>query len=343
MINETPPARIEGTPLLDCLAPQSARDALADLILVNRESIQLAWRAEISESHDLPIKRSYDSAVALGFSLCQDVLRNGSNCGTAQVVEHFSRPEDPRDGALLRLQSVIDTMSAAMSPVVVQNYSNSTKRINEALGLLLFAEEVAGMLVRRAACQAGLSQPPEYGTDRGYHAALPELPVPRTSLKLVCAADVPVPEGRPVYIREPLDGARLRRAVGVAARNIGLGQASTEDLSLAVGEAASNVLKHAGEGCAHVWCKGCTVYVRIADQGDGIAEEVLPHALMPGWSSETSLGMGFTLMLEMADALWLATGSTGTTICIEKSRLNEQSWPSTHVGPLQPSPEGAAA
>jgi anti-sigma regulatory factor (Ser/Thr protein kinase) len=137
---------------------------------------------------------------------------------------------------------------------------------------------------------------------------------------LVRAEDVPAPNGLPLHIREPLDGARVRRAVAFAAKAAGLGPSCTEDLCLAAGEAASNVLKHAGEGCAHIWHDGPTVYVRISDSGNGISAEDIPKALKPGWSSEVSLGMGFTLMMEMADALWLATGATGTTICIEKSQ-----------------------
>jgi hypothetical protein len=62
------------------------------------------------------------------------------------------------------------------------------------------------------------------------------------------------------------------------------------------------------------------VFVKVRDFGGGIDISDLPRAtLAPGWSSEVSLGMGFTLMLEMADVLWLATSGEGTTICIEKS------------------------
>jgi hypothetical protein len=61
------------------------------------------------------------------------------------------------------------------------------------------------------------------------------------------------------------------------------------------------------------------VYVFVADTGRGITLENLPKALTPGWSSEPSLGMGFTLMLEMSDAIWLSTGAFGTTLCVEKS------------------------
>lgn len=339
MINDIPPARLGKTPPPDRLAPQDARDALADLLILHRAAIESTWLAVLRDSPGHPSAEASQEAIDFGFALCQTVLRHGDARATSRVIEHLGCSGTLRFGTAARLQLVINTMCSAMSPIVAAELSNSTELLQEAISLLLYAEDVSAALVSHSLGQFVVAHP--HHSDAAPHGDGPNL-VPfsgQDCLKLVCAEDVPAPEGRQVHLREPIDGARLRRAVALAAQEIGLGQSGMEDLSLAVGEAASNVLKHAGEGCAHVWCKGHTVYVRITDQGGGIAADDLPKALLPGWSSEVSLGMGFTLMLEMADALWLATGSTGTTICIEKTRRGGPAGPaspdvSAKAGPL---------
>ena len=37
-----------------------------------------------------------------------------------------------------------------------------------------------------------------------------------------------------------------------------------------------------------------------------------------GFSTKVSLGMGYTIMLELADRLWLATSPAGTVLQLEK-------------------------
>ncbi len=58
--------------------------------------------------------------------------------------------------------------------------------------------------------------------------------------------------------------------------------------------------------------------VRVSDTGHGIDALQLPHAtLMRGYSTRSSMGLGFTLMHEMSDRLCLATDSAGTTLILE--------------------------
>ena len=55
--------------------------------------------------------------------------------------------------------------------------------------------------------------------------------------------------------------------------------------------------------------------VRVSDEGHGIDAMQLPHAtLMRGYSTRSSMGLGFTLMHEMSDRLCLATDPEGTTL-----------------------------
>ena len=58
--------------------------------------------------------------------------------------------------------------------------------------------------------------------------------------------------------------------------------------------------------------------VRVSDRGPGIRAEELPATLFEsGFSTKVSLGMGYTLMLQLADAIWLATGPEGTVLQVE--------------------------
>jgi sensor histidine kinase regulating citrate/malate metabolism len=62
--------------------------------------------------------------------------------------------------------------------------------------------------------------------------------------------------------------------------------------------------------------------VRVSDRGPGIRTEQLPATLFEsGFSTKVSLGMGFTLMLQLADTIWLATGPEGTIL---QAELNVQ-------------------
>jgi len=59
------------------------------------------------------------------------------------------------------------------------------------------------------------------------------------------------------------------------------------------------------------------VQVRVSDHGEGIAVENLPRATLErGHSTKATLGHGMKMMLQTTDALWLLTGTTGTTVVL---------------------------
>lgn len=92
-----------------------------------------------------------------------------------------------------------------------------------------------------------------------------------------------------------------------------------DDLVLAFSEAATNMLKHANGGRFCVRRDDGRVQILLSDTGPGIDFRHLPKAtLMAGYSSAQSLGMGFTLMLELTDRLLLCTNSKGTSLVLEK-------------------------
>lgn len=121
--------------------------------------------------------------------------------------------------------------------------------------------------------------------------------------------------GEPHALRDSSQLGDARRIVRDA-----LGRTPAADnLILAFSEAATNMLKHARGGTFRVERDGDCVRLVLSDNGPGIDFRHLPKAtLTPGYSSTQTLGMGFTLMLELSDRLLLCTDPGGTTLVLEK-------------------------
>lgn len=110
-----------------------------------------------------------------------------------------------------------------------------------------------------------------------------------------------------------------RNAIQESAEAAGLSEDRTTDLILAAAEALGNVLKHAADGRCQVRQTAEAVVVRISDRGTGIASHFLPAAILkPGFSTKVSLGMGYKMMLELVDRVWLGTSETGTIVQLEQ-------------------------
>jgi anti-sigma regulatory factor (Ser/Thr protein kinase) len=122
-----------------------------------------------------------------------------------------------------------------------------------------------------------------------------------------------------ILLEEPDGYAFLRRRLRHVAEAAGMSPENADDLILAVGEAATNAIKHAVRACATLYAGSGRIAARITDRGKGIRAEDLPATiLMPGFSTKVSLGMGYTLMLQLVDDIWLATGPDGTIVQVEK-------------------------
>jgi PAS domain S-box-containing protein len=145
--------------------------------------------------------------------------------------------------------------------------------------------------------------------------------VTQGKLHLVDEEDIEV-EGECVLetaLLTPEDDRGARRLILEAAEKAGMSPARAKELVMAAGEASTNAVKHAVDGRAQVFVAEDRVIVRISDRGTGIREEDLPATLLePGFSTKVSLGMGYTLMLQLADRVWLSTGPEGTIVQIEK-------------------------
>lgn len=111
----------------------------------------------------------------------------------------------------------------------------------------------------------------------------------------------------------------LRQRIRELARQAGMGEEDARDLVLAAGEAATNAIKHGKDSYCKVFLAPERIAVRVGDHGPGIQPENLPaQLLLPGFSTKVSLGMGYTIMLQLSDRIWLATGPQGTILQVEK-------------------------
>lgn len=116
------------------------------------------------------------------------------------------------------------------------------------------------------------------------------------------------------------DVAKARHLVEAEAKRAGMVRDKVYDLTLCVSEAATNVIKHGENGQMHVTIRDSVFRIWLQDSGPGIEFTNLPKAtLMRGFSTKSSFGYGFKIMLDLLDALYLCTDRDGTTLLLEMS------------------------
>lgn len=116
----------------------------------------------------------------------------------------------------------------------------------------------------------------------------------------------------------PEDLAPIRYQIRDLALTTGMEETRIHSFVLVCGEAMTNALKHAGRGCASLHKRSNSLIIIVSDNGPGIEALSLPDvALTPGYSTAGTLGMGYTAMLNFADKVYLATGTSGTTVAVE--------------------------
>jgi anti-sigma regulatory factor (Ser/Thr protein kinase) len=90
------------------------------------------------------------------------------------------------------------------------------------------------------------------------------------------------------------------------------------DLRTPVGEALVNALRHAGGGRYQLFARDDRLQVLVRDDGPGIDFRMLPRAtLQRGFSTASSLGMGFTIMLQVCERVLLSTRPGRTSVVLE--------------------------
>jgi anti-sigma regulatory factor (Ser/Thr protein kinase) len=121
-----------------------------------------------------------------------------------------------------------------------------------------------------------------------------------------------------VEITENADVPKARRFVEQALDGEGLTEEKVADAALCATEAVGNVVKHADRGSVAVRTTETTATIRIEDVGPGIDFAHLPNAVLAaGFSTAPSLGMGYSILLEMMDRVHLSTNTSGTIILLE--------------------------
>lgn len=114
---------------------------------------------------------------------------------------------------------------------------------------------------------------------------------------------------------------QARRKVEAFCRSHGLNDDEIRSMFIiGVGEAISNAIKHGYHGCVYAGKKDDEIWVGVKDSGSGIESLVLPRAVLRrGFSTKPSLGLGYSIMLEVSDRILLNTGIYGTTVVLIKS------------------------
>ncbi|HEY3269165.1 MAG TPA: cache domain-containing protein [Armatimonadota bacterium] len=145
--------------------------------------------------------------------------------------------------------------------------------------------------------------------------------VTHDKLHLVDPNEIPT-EGRLMLdlpLETPEDDRSTRRQIREAAISAGISPERARELVMAVGEATTNAVKHATGGRCALYQAKDRIVARVSDHGAGIPTDELPVSLLqPGYSTKVSMGLGYTLMLELADRVWLSTGPDGTILQLEK-------------------------
>jgi len=94
------------------------------------------------------------------------------------------------------------------------------------------------------------------------------------------------------------------------------------EFMVGVGEAITNAVKHGERGKVFVGADEQSAWVVISDKGAGIESLILPRAvLLKGFSTKPSLGLGYSIMLDVSDHILLDTGEQGTTVVLMKDRV----------------------
>lgn len=132
------------------------------------------------------------------------------------------------------------------------------------------------------------------------------------------AGQLGVPLMQPERVTAPRELAEARGVIARTAAEHFPDWDPRVDVRTPVGEALVNALRHAGGGTYQLFALDATLQVLIRDEGPGIDFRTLPRAtLQRGFSTESSLGMGFTIMLQVCERVLLSTRPGRTSVVLE--------------------------
>lgn len=115
----------------------------------------------------------------------------------------------------------------------------------------------------------------------------------------------------------------------------GLGLADLDSAMLAASEALTNAVKHGGGGEYSLHRSGDCLQIVVRDFGPGIDFRQLPKAtLVQGFSTTSTMGLGFTIMLEVCDRVLLTTDADGTVVVLEIEGQPRHAAPERSLGQI---------
>jgi anti-sigma regulatory factor (Ser/Thr protein kinase) len=132
------------------------------------------------------------------------------------------------------------------------------------------------------------------------------------------AGQLGTPLGEPEHVTAPRELSEARTTIDATAAGAFPGRAAYADIRTPVGEALVNAINHAGGGTYQLFTRDGRLQVLVRDDGPGIDFRTLPKAtLVRGFSTASSLGMGFTIMLQGCSRVLLSTRPGRTTVVLE--------------------------
>lgn len=125
------------------------------------------------------------------------------------------------------------------------------------------------------------------------------------------------------------DVSRFRRHLRAIAARRGFEDGRLDNLCSCVSEAAANAVHHSGGGVAQVWAADEGITILVSDCGTGLAPDALLYSALSAGDDRPGdgLGIGFRLMLALADTVALCTGAEGTQLLLtvrSRSASDEQ-------------------
>lgn len=118
-------------------------------------------------------------------------------------------------------------------------------------------------------------------------------------------------------LEKPEELGTIRHEVIELATSAGMDEERISTFVVAIGEAGTNALKHAAGGTVSLHRTRDALICVVEDHGPGIQALDIPDvALTRGYSTAGTLGMGYKMMISLADRVYLATGPDGVKVAI---------------------------
>ncbi|MBM7577770.1 ATP-binding protein [Jeotgalibacillus terrae] len=133
------------------------------------------------------------------------------------------------------------------------------------------------------------------------------------------------------WIEERSDISKIRNEARKCFEERDYSKSATMSFLLVLSEAMTNVFKHAEHGkVTIVEDHESAIHFIVEDSGTGIPLEQLPKAtLLTGYSTQKSMGQGFTVMLKIASFIHLHTSEEGSALVLtfehpDKTEISRQ-------------------